>query len=114
MKILIIAASALVLTACASAPTPAQVDTAITNAQTVLLVAKSTVDADAKAGVIDAPTAAKVEGYISAGDVALSAAQAAYAAGDAKTEQEKVADVLTAVAEINAAVLSALQTYSAK
>lgn len=108
----VLASASLCLAGCGT--TQSQVDSAVTSAQAVLLAAKSTVDADAKAGVIDAATAKKIDGYISAGDLAMSAAQAAYAAGDATTEQAKVADVLTAVAEINAAVLSAVQTYSTK
>lgn len=106
-------AVALSVAACATTPTSTQVDSAITNAQTVLLAAKTTVDQDVSAGIITSATASQIDGYITAADQALSGAQAAYAAGDATTEQQKVADVLTAVTQINAAILTAIQTHNA-
>lgn len=113
IAVAILAAAAFAMSACASI-SPAQVDSAITNAQTVFMAAKATVDADAKAGVITASVANQIDGYITAGDLALTAAQAAFTAGDATTEQAKVAAVLTATTQINAAILTALATYSAK
>jgi hypothetical protein len=117
MKTTLIAACvALCLSACATtsgAPSRAQVDQVISLAQAGFQAAKTTVDADAQAGIIKADTARQIDGYIVAGDQALAAAQSAYAAGDAKTEQEKVGLIIQATASINNAILIAVQTYSA-
>jgi hypothetical protein len=107
-----LAAVAFAMSACGS--TPAQIDSAFTNAQTVFMAAKATVDADAQAGIIDATTAKQIDGYITAGDLALSGAQAAFSAGDATTEQAKLSAVLTATTQINAAILTAVATYSSE
>lgn len=110
LAVAMLAAAAFALSACGT--TSAQADSALANAETVFEAAQSTVSADAQAGVIDAATATEIEGYITAGSLALTAAQAAFTAGDATTEQARVADVLTAVTQINAAVIAAVATYS--
>lgn len=112
LKVAVAAVCLLALAAC-STTSATQIDGAITNAQTVLMAAKSTVDADAQAGIFTATQAAQIDGYITAADQALSAAQSAYAAGDATTEQAKVAAVLAAVTQINGAVLTAVATHNA-
>lgn len=107
------ASAALCLAACATGgPTAAQVDAGLTTAETGFLAAQSVVQSDAAAGLIDAATAKQIDGYISAATTALTAAQAAYAAHDATTEQAKVAAVMTAVTQINTAVILAVQAHN--
>lgn len=102
----IIAALGLTLAGCATVRP--QLDSALTNAETVLLAARTVVDQDVQAGLLDATTASKIGAWVTAGQAALLAAKDAAAAHDAVTEQERIADVLAAVLEVNNAVLAAI------
>lgn len=112
LAVVALAAASLCMAACAGFSAP-QIDSALSNAQIIFQAAKTTVDTDAQAGVITASMANQIDGYITAGDQALAAAQQAFLAGDATTEQAKVQAVLTAAADINGALLTAVATYSA-
>ncbi len=117
MKILatlaVAASLSLALAAC-STTQQAQLDNGVTIAEAAFQAAKASVDADAQAGLIDAPTAAKIDGYISAGDQALTALQAAVVAGSATDQTTQIKAIVQATAAINTAVLIAVQAHAAK
>jgi hypothetical protein len=110
---LALAASASLCLAACSTTQQTQLDNGVTIAAATFQAAKTAVDADAQAGLIDPVTARKIDGYITAGDQALAALQAAVAAGDAKTQADQVAAVIQATAAINNAVLLAVQAHGA-
>jgi len=107
------ASAALCLTAC-NTTSQAQLDDGVALADAGFEAAKSSVDSDAQAGLIDPTTARQIDGYITAGDQALVALQAAVAAGNATDKQAQIKAVIQATAAINNAVLIAVQTHAGK
>ncbi len=97
----------LCLSACATTSSTS-IDNALAIAETTFSAAQTVVSQDAASGLLTSTQAAQISGFITAGSQALNAAEAAYAAGDATTEQARIADVTTAVIEINGAILAAV------
>lgn len=114
MFVLALAVSASLCLAACSTTQQAQLDNGVTIAEATFQAAKTSVDADAQAGLIDAVTAKKIDGYITAGDQALVALQAAVAAGSTKDQSTQIAAIVQATAAINNAVLIAVQAHAAK
>lgn len=107
--VLALAASAAVcLTACTTAQLT-QFDNAISLQITALNSAKTVLQQDQAAGLLNAATLAKATSYISAAESALLAAEDAFMAGNATTEQAKIQDVAAALLQFNQAVLTVVQ-----
>ncbi len=103
---LALAASAcLCLIACSTVQIQ-QFDAAITLQVQALGTAKQVLAQYQTAGLLDAATLGKANTYITAAQAALLAAEDAFAAGDATTEQAKLQDVAAALLELDTAVFA--------
>jgi predicted lipid-binding transport protein (Tim44 family) len=106
VKVALAACLAALLCGCASLPkTSGDAASYVQVAQTAIHATQQIVAQDAAAGLITTDQAKKANGYLMAAAEALAAAQAAWKAGDATTEQERLDAVTEALVQANAAII---------